>query len=83
MKAGDAAPMRFGLGGNRGLDTLAAGAPPSSGVACPGGTVPDDIEQTVAAGTSSLSYSASSDTYTFVWKTQKARAGSCRQFGLE
>ncbi len=82
MKAGAAVPIKFGVGGNRGLDILAAGAPSSSVIACPGGTAPDEVEQTVAAGSSSLSYAAGSDTYTYVWKTQKAWAGTCRQFTL-
>lgn len=72
MKAGAAVPLKFGLEGNRGQDILAGGAPSSSAIACPGGTALDDIEQTVAAGSSSLSYAAGSDTYTYVWKTQKA-----------
>ncbi|MCO4263942.1 PxKF domain-containing protein [Pseudarthrobacter sp. MDT3-26] len=82
MKAGAAAPIKLGVGGNRGLDILAAGAPSSSAIACPGGTAPDEVEQTVAAGGSSLSYAAGSDTYTYVWKTQKDWAGTCRQFTL-
>ncbi|MHA7290694.1 PxKF domain-containing protein [Arthrobacter sp. MDT3-24] len=82
MKAGAAVPIKFGVGGNRGLDILAAGAPSSSAIACPGGAALDDIEQTMAAGSSSLSYAAGSDTYTYVWKTQKAWAGTCRQFTL-
>ncbi|KRE71171.1 hypothetical protein ASG77_13695 [Arthrobacter sp. Soil762] len=82
MKAGAAVPIKFGVGGNRGLDILAAGAPSSSAIACPGGTALDDIEQTLAAGSSSLSYAAAADTYTYVWKTQKAWAGTCRQFTL-
>lgn len=82
MTAGASVPLKFGVGGNRGLDILAGGAPSSSAIACPGGTAPDDIEQTVAAGTSLLSYNAASDSYTFVWKTEKAWAGSCRQLEL-
>lgn len=81
MKAGAAVPIKFGTGGNRGLDIL-AGAPTSTVITCPGGATPDAVEQTVAAETSSLSYSAGSDTYTFVWKTHKTWAGSCRQFEL-
>jgi hypothetical protein len=74
---------RFSLWGDHGLNILAARAPSSSAVACPGGSTPDAVEQTVAAGASSLSYDAASDTYTYVWKTQKAWAGSCREFTLE
>lgn len=81
MKAGAAVPIKFGVGGDRGLDIF-AGAPASIVIACPGGIISETVEQTVAAGTSSLSYSADSDTYTFVWKTQKTWAGTCRQFEL-
>jgi hypothetical protein len=38
-----------------------------------------EIEQTVTAGGSSLRYDAESDTYTYVWKTEKPWAGTCRQ----
>lgn len=82
MKAGAAVPITFGLDGSRGLNILATGAPSSVAFACPGNTAPDDVEQTVTPGGSSLTYNASSDTYTFVWKTQKIWAGSCRQFEL-
>ena len=41
-----------------------------------------DLEQTVTAGGSSLTYDAQSDTYTYVWKTSAGWAGSCRQFVL-
>jgi len=36
------------------------------------------IEQTVSAGKSSLSYNATTDQYTYVWKTRKDWRG-CRQ----
>lgn len=82
MKAGAAVPIKFGVCGNRGLNILAGGAASSMAIACPGNTAPDDVEQTVTVGSSPLSYAASSDTYTFVWKTGKTWAGSCRQFEL-
>ena len=40
----------------------------------------DAIEQTVTSGNSSLSYDAATDTYTYVWKTEKSFAGTCRAF---
>ena len=39
----------------------------------------DVIEQTIAASGSSLSYDAKTDTYTYVWKTDKSWANTCRQ----
>ena len=39
----------------------------------------DPIEETVTAGNSTLQYNATTQTYTYVWKTDKAWAGTCRQ----
>ena len=39
----------------------------------------NDIEQTATAGASGLQYDAASNQYTYVWKTEKAWAGRCRQ----
>ncbi len=36
----------------------------------------------MTAGSSSLSYDATTDQYTYVWKTNKAWARSCRQLIL-
>ena len=36
----------------------------------------------MSAGNSGLSYDASTDTYTYVWKTDRAWAGSCRQLAI-
>ena len=50
-------------------------------IACSGGAALDAIEQTVAAGGSALSYPfLAASQYTYVWKTQKLWAGTCRQF---
>jgi hypothetical protein len=40
---------------------------------------PISIGETVTAGSSSLSYDATSNQYNYVWKTDKAWAGTCRQ----
>jgi hypothetical protein len=37
------------------------------------------VEGTVTAGGSSLSYDPLTDTYTYVWKTNKGWANTCRQ----
>ena len=42
----------------------------------------DDLEQTAPANADGLSYDASSGLYTYVWKTQKAYSGTCRQLVL-
>jgi probable HAF family extracellular repeat protein len=81
MKAGAAVPIRFTLGDDFGLDVLAAGSPTSHSVDCATGEDLDAVEQTVSASGSSLTYSAGTGVYTYVWKTNKAWTG-CRQFVL-
>jgi probable HAF family extracellular repeat protein len=81
-KAGNAIPIKFSLGGERGLNIFAAAYPRVSLMQCDAGAVATEIEQTVSAGGSSLTYDISAGQYTYVWKTDKAWAGSCRQFQL-
>jgi PKD repeat protein len=77
VKAGSAIPVKFSLSGDYGLNIFATGHPSSSIVTC-GSTAEDAIEQTVTAGGSSLSYDAVTGQYTYVWKTDKAWANTCR-----
>ncbi len=79
VKAGSAIPVKFSLGGNLGLGIFAAGYPASQQIACDSGAPLDDIEETVTAGSSSLSYDASSGKYNYVWKSVKTWVGTCRQ----
>ncbi|WP_427912924.1 PxKF domain-containing protein [Ramlibacter sp. MMS24-I3-19] len=83
MKAGAAVPMKFSLGGDKGLEILAPGAPASRQVACSGASSTDLVEETVTAGASSLQYDAASAQYVYVWKTEKDWATTCRQFELK
>jgi hypothetical protein len=78
-KAGSAIPVKFSLGGDQGLDIFESGYPKSGTMPCDSSDPVDDLEQTVTAGSSSLSYDATTDTYTYVWKTDKAWANTCRQ----
>ena len=79
VKAGQAVPVKFSLGGDRGLDIFAAGYPKSAPIACQSTALVSGIEETLTAGASGLSYDPVSDHYTYVWKTSKAWAKSCRQ----
>lgn len=83
VRAGAAVPLRFSLGGNRGLTILPSGSPSSVPVSCADGSVVEAVEETLTAGASSLTYAAGSDTYTYVWKTRSGWAGTCRQFALK
>jgi hypothetical protein len=76
VKAGQAVPIKFSLGGNRGLGILPS-APASQPTNCDGTTTGDPLPA-VPSGNSTLQYDAASNTYTWVWKTDKAWTGSCR-----
>jgi hypothetical protein len=76
--AGSSIPVKFSLDGNQGLAIFAQGYPASGPVPCDATEPGAAIEETVAAGGSSLSYDASSDQYTYIWKTEKAWKGTCR-----
>ncbi|TCB96880.1 metalloprotease, partial [Micromonospora zingiberis] len=90
LPAGDAAPMKFKLATNRGLDILASNSPYSRLVDCdtlrttnPGGpTTPRPTPvKAVNPGNSTMSVSANGQ-YNYVWKTDPAWAGTCREFVL-
>ncbi|MGI5159362.1 PxKF domain-containing protein [Microbispora sp. CA-102843] len=80
VNAGRAIPVKFSLGGGQGLDILATGSPSSERTACDGSTT-NPIETTTTS-TSGLTYDAGSGQYTYVWKTDKAWAGTCRTLHL-
>jgi hypothetical protein len=82
MKAGAAVPVKFSLGGDFGLDIFKVGYPGSQTAACSSTDPVDGVEQTVIAGGSGLTYDPASDLYTYVWKTEKTWAGTCRQLVL-
>jgi hypothetical protein len=78
IKAGKAVPVKFSLSGDRGLNIMASGYPLSQKIACESGASLDNIEQTLTAGNSSLTYDAATDTYIYVWKTNSSWKDTCR-----
>jgi hypothetical protein len=83
VKAGSSIPVKFSLAGNQGLSIFAPGFPASRQTLCDSGAPVSEIDQTVAAGDSSLSYDPATDQYTYVWKTDKHWANTCRLLVLE
>ncbi|WP_233558885.1 M36 family metallopeptidase [Micromonospora radicis] len=90
LPAGDAAPMKFNLGTNRGLDILASNSPYSRLVDCdtlrtvnPDGPITPRPTPVAAVnpGNSTMSVSGNGQ-YNYVWKTDPAWAGACREFVL-
>ena len=83
VNAGRAVPIKFSLSGNKGLNIFAPGSPSSGPVACNSSDDANVLTETVTAGSSSLSYDASSDQYVYVWKTEPSWAGTCRQLVVQ
>lgn len=81
-KAGGAVPVKFSLGGDYGLAIFAAGFPASQPIQCDVSAPGDPIVETVTAGASVLSYSATTSLYTYVWKNEKSWANTCRKLIL-
>jgi hypothetical protein len=82
VKAGSGIPVKFSLSGDQGLYIFALGYPLSYRVDCNTSAPLDTVEQTVTAGGSSLSYDADADQYVYVWKSDKAWAGTCRHLDV-
>ena len=83
MNAGRAVPLKFSLGGNQGLAIFETGYPTSRLIQCSSLAPIDSVEQTTTAGSSSLSYDAATGAYTYIWKTEKSWANTCRQVTIQ
>jgi microsomal dipeptidase-like Zn-dependent dipeptidase len=80
LRAGQAAPVKFSLAGDHGLDVLQGGTATSVPIGCSATDVVDPVEVIITlTGGGQLTYDASTGYYQFNWKTEKAWAGSCRR----
>jgi len=82
VHAGQAIPLQFSLGGNQGMSILATGYPTARQVSCATGAPINTTTETDTSGNSGLQYDATTNTYTYVWKTSKASKGTCQTFTL-
>ena len=73
--AGSAIPVKFSLGGDRGLDILADGYPVSVQIDCTTGAPIGSAAET----RSDEGLTFASGQYKYVWKTEPAWAGTCRE----
>jgi hypothetical protein len=80
-KAGTSFPVKFNLGGDRGLDIFLNGYPSFVTTPCDAGDSQDQIEETTTSP-AGLSYDPSTNQYTYIWRTQKGWAGRCGTFQL-
>jgi DNA-binding beta-propeller fold protein YncE len=76
VKAGSSVPVKFSLGGDQGLGVLAENYPNLVFAPCDPSEEADPLEETSAAN-NGLTFDALTDTYTYVWKTDKGWKGKC------
>ena len=80
IKAGQTVPVKFGLGGDHGLDVLQGGTATSVMIGCATGAAVDLTELAVInPGASQFTYDPITTQYQFNWKTDKSWSGSCRR----
>lgn len=79
VTAGKAVPVKFSLSGDKGLNIFAANSPWTVPINCDSSLPQTDIEETLNAGGSSLSYDPTTDQYVYVWKTLNSWKNTCRQ----
>ncbi|MFZ5916408.1 MAG: PxKF domain-containing protein, partial [Chloroflexota bacterium] len=82
VKAGIFVPVRFSLGDDYGMDIFAPGYPQSEVIDCSlllPGAEDNDVVETVTPSRSFLIYNRWTDRYTYLWKTNRSWAGTCRQ----
>ncbi|WP_372729309.1 ExeM/NucH family extracellular endonuclease [Nocardioides sp.] len=82
VKAGQHVKVEFGLGGDRGLDVLAADSPSSRQVDCSSGATVGPDQTNVWSGKETLSYVPGIETYRHLWVSSKSWAGQCRTLTL-
>lgn len=79
VRAGDTLPLKFELGGDRGLDVLEPGYARSVQVSCdPAATLLGESSATQG----SLSYQRTTQRYTYLWRTEKTHIDTCRRFDM-
>ena len=79
-KAGQSVPVKFHLAGDLGLGVL-FGMPMALQHACSGGGMTDPVEAGTP-GSSGLQFDPITNTYTYVWKTDKQWTNQCRTFEI-
>ena len=82
VKTGKGVPVRFSLGADFGLQVFEPGYPEERAIACDTAAPIHEVNETVNAKSSGLTFDSVSGQYTYVWKTERASVGSCRDLVL-
>jgi hypothetical protein len=80
--AGSSTPLKFKLGGDRGLNILAAGSPTSQQVDCGSLATLGTAQPTESGSKKGVQFDRKTGDYQYVWKTSSLWLGTCRVFTL-
>jgi hypothetical protein len=78
-KATGTVPIRFSLGGDRGLDVLRPGYPKSRQVDC---TTRGPLGSRTSASGQGPFFNSNNDQYQYGWETERSWLGTCRELEL-
>jgi hypothetical protein len=78
--AGSSVPVKFSLGANYGFAILAAGYPQSTQIDCTT-LAPLGSPSPTQANGGGLQFA--DGTYSYIWKTEKSWAGTCREINVK
>jgi hypothetical protein len=82
VKAGAIVPLRFALGGDRGLAILASGSPVVTKITCATGVTDSTVAPDGTWPTPRLVYIKLIKQYVYVWNTPTSYKNSCYEFNL-
>lgn len=83
VQAGQTVPVRFSLGGFEGMSIFAPGYPTSTPVACPTSAQAASVATAAASSASQLTYDPETESYNYLWRTERSWAGTCRELTLK
>jgi CSLREA domain-containing protein len=82
VNAGQTVPLKFGLGGYQGMAIFAAGYPTSTPTPCPASLASSSVSAAAGTSASLLTYDAETESYSYLWRTDRRWAGTCRKFTM-
>ena len=78
VKAGSTVPVKFSLGGDKGMDILAQ-TPSTGKILCDPNATVDAVEEVLTTTNSGLKYDPVANQYIYNWKTATSYASTCQQ----
>ncbi len=82
VKAGKIVPVRFSLGGDRGLDIIEDSWPRTPALACDPNATQHQVTELVTGVAGALTFDPVTEQYTYLFKAKPAWSGTCRELKI-